>query len=236
MLILTIETATPVERVAVVRDGNVLAELTDTVGRGHTEKLLGAVEDVLGRSGEALADLDAVAVSIGPGRFSGLRVGLATAKGLSAASGVPVVPVPTLDALAESARPFRGLVCPALDARRGEVYAALFRMREVSEGAAGGAPEAARERLLPDSAVPPAELAANVLAAAGGEDVLFLGSGAFEYVEELRSAMGGAFVRPDDAVRQPTPAAMAAIVGLDPAGLPGASEARTLEPVYLRGI
>ena len=222
MLILTIETSTPTERVAVVKDGSVLAEFTETVGRGHTEKLLGAVEDVLSRSAVGLGDLDAVGVSIGPGRFSGLRVGLATAKGLAVASGIPVAPVETLAALAESARPHSGLVCPMLDARRGEVYGALFRLGE------------ARERVLPDSAVGPAAMLESVRSAAGGETVLFLGSGASICRDDIASAFGGSAVFPANDVSAPAPAAMAAIIG--EGGLPDPAEAATLEPVYLRGI
>jgi tRNA threonylcarbamoyladenosine biosynthesis protein TsaB len=225
VLILTIETSTPVERVAVVRDGEVLAELTDTVGRGHTEKLLGAVEAVLERSGVALADVGAIAVSIGPGRFSGLRVGLATAKGLAAPSGVPVVPIPTLAALAASADHRKGLVCPMLDARKGEVYAALFR----SDGGT-------LARLLPDAAVPPSEIVRRVAEVARGESVAAVGSGVVEYRGALEA--GGVFEFPDGAPAEPAPAAMAAMVEAAAAvgDLPSAESAPTLEPVYIRGI
>ncbi|MEA3408755.1 MAG: tRNA (adenosine(37)-N6)-threonylcarbamoyltransferase complex dimerization subunit type 1 TsaB [Candidatus Eisenbacteria bacterium] len=222
MLILTIETSTATERVAVVRDGSVLAEFAETVGRGHTERLLGAVEDVLSRSSVRLDDLDAIAVSIGPGRFSGLRVGLATAKGLAAAEDLPVVPVESLAALAESARPYAGLVCPMLDARRGEVYAALFRLGD------------GRERMLQDVALAPAEMIERVQAAACGEPVLFLGSGVAAYAEEISESLGDRACFPDDDVSTATPLAMTAVVEergpLDP------SAAATLEPVYLRGI
>jgi len=222
MLILTIETSTPTERVAVVRDGAVLAEFTETVGRGHTEKLLSAVESVLSRSSVRLRELDMIAVSIGPGRFSGLRVGLATAKGLATASGLPVAPVESLEALAESARPYAGLVCPMLDARRGEVYAALFR---VGDG---------RERMLPDIAIAPAAMIERVEAVAGGEPVLFLGSGVAECADELSASLGDRARFPDEEVSTATPLAMAAIVG--ELGPPDPAEAATLEPVYLRGI
>jgi tRNA threonylcarbamoyladenosine biosynthesis protein TsaB len=222
MLILTIETSTPVERVAVVRDGLVLAELSETVGRGHTEKLLGAVESVLSRSSVCARELDAIGVSIGPGRFSGLRVGLATAKGLAAASRVPVVPVPTLAALAESARPSTGLVAPMLDARKGEVYGALFKL------------DGGRERLLPDAAVTPGEMLERVREAVGEEAVLFLGSGASVCRDEIASTMRSAALFPDAPVEAPDPSALAALAA--EAGLPDPSEAATLEPVYLRGI
>lgn len=222
MLILTIETSTPVERVAVVRDGAVVVERTETVGRGHTERLLGVVESVLDESGTGLADLDALAVSIGPGRFSGLRVGLATAKGLAASKGLPLVPVESLAALAESARPATGLVCPMLDARRGEVYGALFRLG------------AGRERLTEDAALSPDEMIERARAASGGEAVLFLGSGAVMCADEIASAAGVDARFPEVEVTAPAPSAIAAIAeeggGLDP------SEAAVLEPVYLRGI
>jgi tRNA threonylcarbamoyladenosine biosynthesis protein TsaB len=222
MLILTIETSTPTERVAVVRDGAVLTELTEAVGRGHTEKLLAAVETVLSRSSVALEDLDAIAVSIGPGRFSGLRVGLATAKGLAAASGIPVVPVETLAALAETARPVEGLICPMLDARKGEVYGALFRL--------GGS----RERLLPDVAVTPGELLERVSEAAEDGPVLCLGSGASVCRAEIEAALGGAARFPEADVEAPAPSAIAALAA--ERDLPDPSDAATLEPVYLRGI
>lgn len=222
MLILTIETSTPMERVAVVRDGSVLAEVMEAVGRGHTEKLLGAVESVLSRSSVGLSELEAIAVSIGPGRFSGLRVGLATAKGLAAASGLPVMPIESLEALAESARPYEGLVCPMLDARRGEVYAALFRLGD------------GRERMIEDVAVAPAGMIERVQTVAGGEEVLFLGSGVAECADDLRASLGDRARFPDDELPTATPRAMAAIA--EELGLPAPAEAATLEPVYLRGI
>ncbi len=222
MLILTIETSTPMERVAVVRDGSVLAELMETVGRGHTEKLLGVVESALSRSSVGLRELDAIAVSIGPGRFSGLRVGLATAKGLAAAPGLPVVPVESLAALAESARPYEGLVCSMLDARRGEVYGALFRLGD------------GRERMLQDVAVAPATMIERVHAAARGGEVLFLGSGVAACADCVQASLGNRARFPDDEVSTATPLAMAAIV--EELGLPDPAEAATLEPVYLRGI
>ena len=222
MLLLTIETSTPMERVAFVRDGSVLAEVMETVGRGHTEKLLAAVESALSRSSVVLRELDAIAVSIGPGRFSGLRVGLATAKGLAAAQGIPVVPVESLEALAESARPYEGLVCPMLDARRGEVYAALFRLGD------------GRERMLQDVAVAPADMIKRVQAQAFGGEVLFLGSGVAACADDVRAFLGDLARFPDDELPTAAPIAMAAIV--EELGLPDPAEAATLEPVYLRGI
>jgi tRNA threonylcarbamoyladenosine biosynthesis protein TsaB len=220
--ILTIETSTPIEDVAVVEGGRILAEERRTAGRGHAEELLAAVAFVLDRTGLVPGDLDAVAVSIGPGRFSGLRVGLATAKGLALESGLPVVPVPTLPALARSGGVETGLVCPVIDARRGEVYGALF--REGTE----------RERILPDAALPPAILAEQVKEIAPGEFVLFLGTGASVYEEEISGVLGAYASFASPAVEAPVPLAIAGIAAelrREPAPDLGA-----LEPIYLRGV
>jgi tRNA threonylcarbamoyladenosine biosynthesis protein TsaB len=222
MTLLTIETSTPAESVAVVRDGAVLAELTESVGRGHTGSLLRAVDEVLGRAGMAAVDLDAVAVALGPGRFSGLRVGLATAKGLAAVTGVPVVPVGTLPALAESVRPREGLVATLLDARRGEVYGALFRLGK------------GRERLLPDTAASPRGMLEMIVREAGGEPVMLAGGGAPLCEAELDS---GQFDRsrfellPTDA-----PSSRGLAVLAEERRPVSAAELDALEPVYLRGI
>ena len=220
MRILTIETSTPVEEVAVVEDGTVLCSRRSRAGRGRADELVGAVAEVLRSSNASLSCLDGVAVSIGPGRFTGLRVGLATAKGLAAATGLRVVPVPTLEALAMSAGVAEGLVCPLLDARRGEVYAALFHL--------GGK----RARLMPDLALAPERLAARVSVFAGGAPVLFVGTGADLHFSEIRAAFGESAVFAAD-VSMPAPTALAALAE----GLRfEKSSPDGIEPIYLRGI
>jgi tRNA threonylcarbamoyladenosine biosynthesis protein TsaB len=220
MRILTIETSTPVEEVAVVEDGSVLCARRSRAGRGRADELLAAVDDVLRSTATPLRGLCAAAVSIGPGRFTGLRVGLATAKGLAAPTGLPVVPVSTLEALAASARVAGGLVCSVLDARRGEVYAALFRL--------GGA----TARLMPDLALAPDELATRVRGFAGDSPVLFAGTGADLYCAEIRAALGEAAVFAPE-ISMPGPTALAALAeeSCSVRRLPD-----VIEPVYLRGI
>jgi tRNA threonylcarbamoyladenosine biosynthesis protein TsaB len=125
-LLLALETATRTASVALLRGEELIAEETGRPDRTAAESLLPAVDAVLREGGAEVSWLDALAVSIGPGSFTGLRVGLATAKGLAFGSARPVVPVPTLAALAYTA-PRRDLpVVPLLDARRGEVYAGAF--------------------------------------------------------------------------------------------------------------
>jgi tRNA threonylcarbamoyladenosine biosynthesis protein TsaB len=136
----------------VVRDGAVLAEGVHRESRSHTGSLPLLVERVLGDAGVALEDVEGIAVSIGPGSFTGLRIGLALAKGFAFAGALPLVGVPTLEALAwvAAAAP-ETTVCAALDARKREVYAALF--TATADGP---------RRLTPDLALTPAALAARL--------------------------------------------------------------------------
>ncbi len=117
---------------ALVRDDVVEAEYTLNVQRTHSERLMPALVTVVKDAGLAPRDLELITVTTGPGSFTGLRIGIATAKGLSYALGCALVGVPTLDALAYGACQPSGLVVPALDARRREVYAAVY--RAVPEG------------------------------------------------------------------------------------------------------
>jgi tRNA threonylcarbamoyladenosine biosynthesis protein TsaB len=127
--VLGIETATSVCGAAVLEDGALAALEEVNERRVHAERLLPLIDAALRKSGRTAASLGAIAVSIGPGSFTGLRIGLSIAKGLVLATGVPLVAVPTLEALASrSARAGRtdGLILAALDARRDEVYCQLF--------------------------------------------------------------------------------------------------------------
>jgi tRNA threonylcarbamoyladenosine biosynthesis protein TsaB len=219
--ILTIETSTTLEIVAVVDGERVLAERRAEAGRGRGDELVGSIADTLRRSETALSDLGAIAVSIGPGRFTGLRVGLATAKGLAVASGVGVRAVRTLPALALSAGVGSGLTCPALDARRGEVYASLVR----SPGAAV---------LLDECALSPSDLARRVQALAEGGDVTFVGAGAVAYADEISAVLGARSLFGPEDLTAPEPVAVASLA-LEAPELRG-DDLVALEPVYLRGV
>ena len=134
MRVLGIDTATAIGSVGLADDARIVVERSGPAvpadGRsGHGGMLAPLVRRALGDAGWRAADLDAIAVSIGPGSFTGLRVGLGFAKGLAYAAQAAIAPVPTLDALAIVADAAPGeFVCPMLDARKGEVYAALYRM------------------------------------------------------------------------------------------------------------
>ena len=136
-----------------VRDGVALGDAAEPTTRSHVGSLPGLVERVLAQAGLAIEDVEGLAVSIGPGSFTGLRIGLAFAKGLAFAGRLPLAVVPTLEALAVVAGvPAGETVCAALDARKREVYAALFRAEAV------GPPT----RLTPDLALAPEALAARL--------------------------------------------------------------------------
>ncbi len=131
-----------------------LADGARPESRSHGASLPLLVADVLAEARVALDEVDALAVSIGPGSFTGLRIGLGWAKGVALAGGIPIVPVGTLDALAHVAGAAPGeRICAALDARKSEVYAALYAMTEAGPEPLG-APEALR----------PADLARRLVA------------------------------------------------------------------------
>jgi len=127
MRVLALETSTLAGGVALVDGERLVAEYVLDVSVTHSERLMAAVDRVLDDARWAPRDLEGLAVAIGPGSFTGLRIGVSTIKGLALALGLPIAAVPTLDAMA-AAVPWPALpVCPVLQARRGEVYASLFR-------------------------------------------------------------------------------------------------------------
>jgi tRNA threonylcarbamoyladenosine biosynthesis protein TsaB len=124
-LLLALETATPALSVALLRGEEFIDEVCAPPGPA-AETLLPAIDTLLGRAGVEIQALEAFAVSIGPGSFTSLRVGIATAKGLAFGTDRPVAPVSTLAALALIPDPTEAVIVPMLDARRGEVYAAAY--------------------------------------------------------------------------------------------------------------
>lgn len=126
-LILNIETATKNCSVALSRDGKTIffKEVAEQ-GYSHAEKLHVFIESVMSQAGVAYRDLNAIAVSRGPGSYTGLRIGVSAAKGLCFALGIPLISIDTLEVLASQAKTTKGVVIPMLDARRMEVYSAVF--------------------------------------------------------------------------------------------------------------
>lgn len=161
MRALALDTALEACSAAILQDGRVLAERSIAMARGHQERLAPLVAELLAEAGLTAAALDRIGVTVGPGSFTGLRVGLAFAKGMGAALDRPVVGVGTLEALAASAGQADGTVVAAIDARREQLYVQAFR-----DGAA----------LTPPAALTLAD--AEALVRAHGEPAVLVGSGA----------------------------------------------------------
>ncbi len=143
MLILAVETATSRQSVALVQDSEVLAKQEWYSVGSHSRQLIPTIDGVLAPLGFHIQDLNGIAVSIGPGSFTGLRVGLATVAGFRLVSDVRVVAVPTLEAMAWNLYGETKLLCPILRSRVGEVYWALFQWKNnqlvrISEDHVGG--------------------------------------------------------------------------------------------------
>lgn len=174
MIILAIDTASRSCSVAVVNDDDILSEITDVSGQTHSRHLMTMVDKAIGMSVEHFDKIDAFAVTRGPGSFTGLRIGIATAKGLAEAAGRPLLGVSSLEALAWQVFQANVALVPMLDARRREVYAGRFACdgrRLKSLGAEGVfAPEKAVEGIA--------------------KACLLVGDGAVVYEDRLRSVLG----------------------------------------------
>ena len=130
-LILNLETATTVCSVALAQNGKFIAEKEIDNGYSHSQNLAIFIKEVLAETGKKPTDLNAIAISKGPGSYTGLRIGVSTAKGLCYALNIPLIAVPTLEVMVESlsltlSKGEGMLLCPMLDARRMEVYTALY--------------------------------------------------------------------------------------------------------------
>ena len=126
MKILGVDTSGRTGSVAVLEGDTVLSELAVTSTQTHAKRLMSVVDVTLEMTGLTIADCDGFAVTTGPGSFTGLRIGISTIKGLGVATRKPVAGVSTLDALAHQFPSFPHLVCPVLDARKGQIYTALY--------------------------------------------------------------------------------------------------------------
>ncbi|WP_449240864.1 tRNA (adenosine(37)-N6)-threonylcarbamoyltransferase complex dimerization subunit type 1 TsaB [Desulfoscipio gibsoniae] len=177
MFVLGIEAATPVAAVAVVAEGKILAERMVNNRRTHSVNLLPMVRDTLSDAAINKEQLSGIAVSSGPGSFTGLRIGMSTARTLAQVLSLPLADVPTLDALAYPLSGHAGLVCPILNARKNEVYAALY--NNTSTG---------QECLVPARATGLSELLK--LLEGFKERVTFIGDGVAEYGGLLKAQMG----------------------------------------------
>lgn len=218
MIILGIETATAQVGCAVGGVEGVLACFTAARGRRHAETLVPAVDFVCRQARVALQEVSVVAVDVGPGLFTGLRVGVATAKAMAHALRVPMVGLSSLDLLAFALHHTDGLIATVVDARRGEVFAALYRP------VPGGVQRVAAPRVCA-----PAQLASELMAM--GEDCLLVGDGAVRYAGAFDDARHLQIA--DGAFAHPSPAALVQLA--HPIAVREEFvQPSELEPLYLR--
>lgn len=219
MLILAFETSAKAASVALMEGNKLLGEAYQNTGLTHSQTLMVMAEDVLKQCGKSAQDVEAVAVAEGPGSFTGVRIGVAAAKGYAWGKEIPCYGVSTLEAMTESLGIYEGYICPAMDARRSQVYNALF---YVSQGVI--------ERRREDRAIALADLKEDLLTLDG--PIYLVGDGATLTYNTLKDSVENLILPPEHRMHQRAVgvglvAARMAAEGLAPSG-------GELTPNYLR--
>lgn len=220
MKILAVETATLTASCAVVENGRVLGELTTSHAKTHSQQLVPMIQSLLELLDLKANQIDLYAASIGPGSFTGLRIGIVTVKGMAYALKKPVCGIPTLDALAYSVNDFKGVVCPMMDARNNQVYTAIYRKNHGEF-----------RRVSDYFGIHVTELAGRL--DAFGEEVLLLGDGAPLHHETMQGLIRQPVFQADKALFLPR-AACTALLAEKQAQEGSLSSPYELEPFYLR--
>lgn len=218
--LLALDTSTLSASVALLEGRRVVYECTLENGNTHSQNLMPLIDGAFAMAGWQQEDLHALAVTVGPGSFTGLRIGVATAKGLAMALRLPVAAVGTLDALAMGVLPWPGLIVPLLDARRDQVYTATFRQQEEA----------------PRALTPPRALDVRALISElsrEDEPVVFCGDGLRAHGPLLQEALGSRAVLAPACARGVRASAVG-LLGLLQIEAGRAPDPATLVPQYLR--
>ena len=219
MLILAFETSAKVASAALLEDGRLLGESYQNTGLTHSQTLLVMAEHLLAQCGKTVAQVTAVAVAAGPGSFTGVRIGVAAAKGFAWGRELPCYGVSTLEAMALSLGAWQGYVCPCMDARRSQVYNALF---SVNQGTL--------ERLREDRAIALSELAEELKALDG--PIFLVGDGSTLAHRTLSGEIPNLVLPPEHRMHQRADGVALLAAQKIAAGEPG--DANALTPNYLR--
>ena len=219
MLILAFETSAKAASVALTENGKLLGESYQNTGLTHSQTLMVMAEDMLKQCGKAVSDLTAVAVAEGPGSFTGVRIGVAAAKGLAWGAQLPCYGVSTLEAMAVSLGIYEGYVCACMDARRSQVYNAVFR---VCQGSIS--------RVSEDRAISLAELGEELKNLTG--PVHLVGDGAVLTHKTLSEEVPGLILPPEHRLHQR--AVGVALLAEKMAEKGDAGDGNALTPNYLR--
>jgi len=219
MRILGIDTATSCGGIGLIDDDAVVAEYAFDHEETPSARLVSAIRALLKEARLDLGGIDGIAVSLGPGSFTGLRVGLSAVKGLALALEKPVAGVPTLDALAAQLPPTTSHICPLVDARKGEVYTALYK-----QGGNGNV-----EQLTPYQVLPPARLLEELPL----RETVFVGDGVEVYGELIVERLGdkALFAPPHLRYLRGTTVAK---LGLQRLAHGGGDDIASLAPIYVR--
>lgn len=219
MKVLAIDTSSIVATVAVMDNQKLISEYTLNHKKTHSQKLMPIIKDVLGVCELEVGDIDLFAVSTGPGSFTGLRIGVATAKALAHSVGRPIVGVSTLDALAYNIPYYHGVICPILDAKREQVYTAIYRWTNTIE------------RVTDYMATSIDDLLQILMTM--NERTIFVGDGVYSFREVIVDNMGRlADFPPKHSLMQR--AATIAELGLEKYDMGYSDDYMTLVPFYLR--
>lgn len=186
LLILAIDTTTLSCSVALLQEDTILAEMSLNIHKTHSERLMPLLDQMLTESGIEREEIEAVAAAAGPGSFTGLRIGVSTARALAQALNIPAVPVCTLEALADSVPTPDALICPLLDARRNQIYTAIYK-RQLKK-------PFKLETLLAPTAIDLNELIESLQSF--DQPVTFIGEGLHSYDQVLAEALPSARISP----------------------------------------
>lgn len=219
MLILAFETSAKAASVALLEENRLLGESYQNTGMTHSQTLLVMAEDLIKQCGKAVTDVTAVAVAAGPGSFTGVRIGVAAAKGFAWGASLPCYGVSTLEAMVESLSVWEGYVCPCMDARRSQVYNALFYVNH-------GEPERLRE----DRAISLEDLKKDLLTLDG--PIFLVGDGANLTYKTLSGEVPSLVLPKEHRTHQRATGVALAAAKQIAAGNPGDENALT--PNYLR--
>ncbi|MCE5194680.1 MAG: tRNA (adenosine(37)-N6)-threonylcarbamoyltransferase complex dimerization subunit type 1 TsaB [Nitrospiraceae bacterium] len=222
MKILAIDTSTMLGGVAIMDEEHLIAEGRLNVLSTHSERLMTEIEHCLKQAGLNISDIDVFGVTIGPGSFTGIRIGLSTIKGFAYSTAKPIVSIPTLDAFAWNFTHSKYPVCTMLDARRKEVYAALYKWEDNDF-----------RKIMPEESSNPKNFLERVLSAIKSDKYIFAGEGTLLYKDKILSIFKERAVFPSPEKMAACPS-NAAYLGLKKALKGDFSEPLTLTPLYIR--
>ena len=219
MRILAFETSAKAASTALLEDGRLLGEIYQNTGLTHSQTLMVMAQDLLKQCGKTVEDISAVAVAEGPGSFTGVRIGVAAAKGFAWGGEIPCCGVSTLAAMAEMAGVFQGYLCPCMDARRSQVYNALF---YVNRGEI--------QRLTPDRAIALCDLEKELKNLQ--EPIFLVGDGSNLCYNTLSESVKNLVLPPEHRMHQRAVGVGLAALAKQRSGAEGSGAALT--PNYLR--